>query len=164
MKEFYMTTSTLLEIRGVLQREGIQYEEIEHLPTHTSEESARARGENLRIGGKAIILKLGDADFRIFVLSAALSIDSSAIRKELGAKKIKFADPEAIFSITTLVRGSIPPFGPPILPFPLYADPSILENDRIAFNAGSLTNSIIISVKDWLQIAKPIVLRFAKNV
>ena len=44
---------------------------------------------------------------------------------------------------TGLVSGDVPPFGEPVLPFPLYADESVFENPRIAFNAGSLTDSII---------------------
>ena len=43
----------------------------------------------------------------------------------------------------------MPPFGAPILPFPLYVDPSVLENQRIAFNAGSLTDSIIMTIDDY---------------
>ena len=31
--------------------------------------------------------------------------------------------------------GSIPPFGKPFLPFELFVDPSILDNERIAFSA-----------------------------
>jgi prolyl-tRNA editing enzyme YbaK/EbsC (Cys-tRNA(Pro) deacylase) len=53
------------------------------------------------------------------------------------------------------VPGSVPPFGEPILPFELYVDESILENKRIAFNAGSLTDSIIMSVDDYMKIARP---------
>ena len=58
--------------------------------------------------------------------------------------------------------GSVPPFGEPTLPFPLYADESVFENDRIAFNAGTLTDSIIMSVTDWERIAQPGRLQFSK--
>jgi prolyl-tRNA editing enzyme YbaK/EbsC (Cys-tRNA(Pro) deacylase) len=53
------------------------------------------------------------------------------------------------------VPGSVPPFGEPILPFPLYADTSIASNEKIAFNAGSLTDSVIMQVSDYLRLAKP---------
>ena len=49
--------------------------------------------------------------------------------------------------------GSVPPFGEPILPFELFADPALGNNDRIAFNAGSLTNSIIMAFADYQRIA-----------
>ena len=44
-----------------------------------SEESARARSEELRVGGKALLLKV-DGEFRLFVLSADRKLDSNAIR------------------------------------------------------------------------------------
>jgi prolyl-tRNA editing enzyme YbaK/EbsC (Cys-tRNA(Pro) deacylase) len=58
-------------------------------------------------------------------------------------------------TMTGLVPGSVPPFGRPILPFDLYVDDSIPANDRIAFNAGTLTDSIIMSVPDYLRVARP---------
>ena len=57
--------------------------------------------------------------------------------------------------MTGLVPGSVPPFGRPIMPFPLYVDAAIQENDRIAFNAGSLTDSMILPMADYLRVAKP---------
>ena len=42
------------------------------------------------IGGKALLLKVGD-DFRLFVLSAALKLDSAALRKHLGVRTSRFA-------------------------------------------------------------------------
>ncbi len=57
--------------------------------------------------------------------------------------------------LTGLVPGSVPPFGRPILPFDLYLDEALRTNDRIAFNAGSLTDSIILGMSDYLRIAAP---------
>jgi prolyl-tRNA editing enzyme YbaK/EbsC (Cys-tRNA(Pro) deacylase) len=54
-----------------------------------------------------------------------------------------------------LVPGSVPPFGRPILPFDLYLDAAIPANDRIAFNAGSLTDSMILPITDYLRVASP---------
>jgi len=54
-----------------------------------------------------------------------------------------------------LVPGSVPPFGRPILPFDLYLDEAIRRNERIAFNDGSLTDSIILPMVDYLRIAQP---------
>jgi prolyl-tRNA editing enzyme YbaK/EbsC (Cys-tRNA(Pro) deacylase) len=48
----------------------------------------------------------------------------------------------------------VPPFGEPIVPLPLVADLGLLANDRVAFNAGSLTDSIIMSAEDYRRVAK----------
>ena len=114
----------------------------------------------MRIGGKALAMKVGE-DFRLFVLSAAGKIDSSPIKAHFNVKKSRFASPDELLRLTGLVPGSIPPFGKPLLPFDVFVDQSILDNERIAFNAGSLTDSIIMSVDDYLRIARPTVFAFS---
>jgi prolyl-tRNA editing enzyme YbaK/EbsC (Cys-tRNA(Pro) deacylase) len=147
-------------ILALLEREQIAYRALHHAPTFTSEESARIRGEDLRVGGKAIVMKVGE-EFRLFVVSAALKVDTSAVKQYFRVKKTRFASPEELLMLTGLVPGSIPPFGRPILPFDLFVDPSILDNTNIAFNAGSLTESIIMSVTDYLRVVRPTIFLFA---
>lgn len=141
-------------IRELLNSSGVPFREVHHEPTRTSEESAKARGEELHIGGKALLMK-GDDQFRLFILPANRKLDSGAIRRELGIKKLRFATPEELLELTGLVPGSVPPFGPPILPFELVLDAAIERNPRIAFNAGSLTDSIILALPDYLAVARP---------
>lgn len=141
-------------IRDLLVREGIAFREVHHEPTFTSEDSARARGEEMRIGGKALLMRADDR-YALFVLPADRRANSSAVRKELGIRSLRFATKEELLEQTGLVPGSVPPFGTPLLPFPLYLDAGISQNDKIAFNAGSLTDSIIMAVPDYLGIARP---------
>jgi prolyl-tRNA editing enzyme YbaK/EbsC (Cys-tRNA(Pro) deacylase) len=145
---------TLQSILDMLADAKVDFRTIHHPPTRTSEESAVARGEELKTGGKALLLKLG-TEFRLFVMPADHKLNSKVIKKELGFKKVRFATPDELMELTDLVPGSVPPFGEPILPFPLYADTSIASNEKIAFNAGSLTDSVIMQVSDYLRLAKP---------
>jgi len=147
-------------IRQLLDAHGASYRTVHHEPTRTSEQSAQARGEDIRIGGKALLMNIS-GDHHVFVMSAALRLDSKAVRKRFSVRRSRFATPEELQKLTGLVPGSVPPFGRPILPFDLFVDESITRNERIAFNAGSLTDSIIMSVEDYLRIAKPEVFRFA---
>ena len=149
-----MTPLVLPAIRDLLTNAGIAFRELHHEPTFTSEESARVRGEELRCGGKALLIKTDDL-FRLFVLPADRKLDSAAIRRELAVRKQRFATREELAELTGLVPGSVPPFGRPILPFDLYLDAAIESNPRIAFNAGSLTDSMILAVPDYLRIAQP---------
>ncbi|MFA6455362.1 MAG: YbaK/EbsC family protein [Bacteroidota bacterium] len=129
----------------------IVYRTVHHQPTFTSEESARARGEDVAIGGKAIVMKVDDG-FKLFVLSAVLKVDSKKIKEQFKAKSIRFATKEELMELTGLVPGSVPPFGAPILNLPLHLDISIVANEKIAFNAGSLTDSIIMNTSDYLSV------------
>lgn len=157
-----MSDSILDRIRTLLDAGGVSYRLVEHGPTRTSEESAAARGEPLDVGAKALLLKTDEA-FRLFVMCADLQLDSGAVRKLLNVQKTRFATPEELMQLTGLVPGSVPPFGEPVLPFELYADEQIgVRHDRVAFNAGSLTTSIVLSARDWERVAKPQRFSFAK--
>lgn len=157
-----MATPVVEQIRAFLDGQGIVYRSLDHKPTYTSEESAQVRGEDLAIGAKAILMKTGNA-FNVFVISAARQLDSKKIKKHLGVKKTRFASREELADLTGLVPGAVPPFGRPIFDLNLYADPSVFIHDRVAFNAGALTHSIIMQSADYKRIAKPSIFSFAST-
>ena len=141
----------LEKLRAYLRQNEIPFREIQHRPTTTSAESAQARGEELRVGGKALVVKVDDA-FRLIVLPADRRLDSPSLKQHFHAKKIRFANRQELEQLTGLVPGAVPPFGEPILPLPLYVDQALTSNQRLAFNAGSLTTSIVMPMADYLRI------------
>jgi Ala-tRNA(Pro) deacylase len=149
------------KIKEWLTAQSIAFKEVHHEPTETSEAAALARGEDLSIGGKALVLKIDDS-YKLCVLSAAKKLESGALKKHFGAKKLRFADRDELMELTGLVPGSVPPFGKPLIDLELLLDQSILQNQKIAFNAGSLTDSIIMSTRDYLKVANPVILAFSK--
>ncbi|MGQ1786799.1 MULTISPECIES: YbaK/EbsC family protein [unclassified Saccharicrinis] len=151
----------LKQIRNWLKSESIDFKEVHHEITKTSEESAEARGEDISIGGKALVIKI-DGTFKILVLSAAKKLNSTAVKKYFSSKKMRFASKDELWELTGLVPGSVPPFGRPVIDLDLYVDNSILENDKIAFNAGSLTDSVVMKREDYVALAKPIVFSFSE--
>lgn len=160
-------------ILNLLDENAISYKSLHHEETRTSEESARVRGVDLATGGKALVLKVrpaaaaaaaaDDSDnnnnnaFALFIVSAARQLDTKAIKKEFKTKNVQFATSAELAALTDgLVPGSVPPFGRPILDLDLFVDTSIAqENEIIAFNCGSLTDSVIMAVEDYLKIAVP---------
>jgi prolyl-tRNA editing enzyme YbaK/EbsC (Cys-tRNA(Pro) deacylase) len=157
-----MTCSVFDRITALLRDRNIEFRHVRHGPVQTSEEAATARGEPLEIGGKSLVIKV-DADFRLFVLSAAARLETRAVKRHFRAKGIRFASPVELKDLTALVPGSVPPFGEPILPLPLYVDPSVFANQRIAFNAGSMEDSLIISTVDYRRVAQPEVFKFSQG-
>lgn len=154
------TSSVLSNLINYLTERNIQFNTLHHKPTLTSEESAKERNEDISIGGKAILMKLDDT-FKLFVLSASRKLDNKKIKARFNCKKIRFASVDELKEMTGLVPGSVPPFGRPILEFDLFVDDSITANEKIAFNAGSLTDSIVMSVKDYLVVASPQIFNFS---
>lgn len=155
-----MNDNTFDRIIRMLEATATPYRLVEHEVTRTSEESAR--GEELRVGGKALVVK-ADSGFHLAVLSADRKLDSRALEKCLGTRKLRFATTEELAEATALLPGSVPPFGAPILPFDLFVDRSVLRNDRIAFNAGSLQKSIIMSTDDYIRLSQPTIAEFSKE-
>lgn len=135
-------------ILGHLDAHKAAYRTLKHEVTRTSEDSARVRGEPMAIGGKSLVLKAADR-FVVLVISAARRANSKSLRTALGVRRLRFATPEELLALTGCVPGCVPPFGRPIVPLPLLVDTSILRNERIAFNPGSLTDSVIMARADW---------------
>lgn len=68
-----------------------------------------------------------------------------------------------LLELTGLVPGAVPPFGRPVWAFPLYIDEGLQKNARIAFNAGMLTRSLILSGTDYFLVAAGHPGRFAQQ-
>ena len=148
----------------LLEKHEIDFVHIQHEETLTSKDSARVRGDQLSQGAKAILYKV-ESEYALFIMAAHKRMNHKLIKsyfKEQGkrVKKTRFATTEELHNLTGLVPGSVPPFGHPVLNFDLYVDPSLLQNEHIAFNAGSLSDSIRMKLEDYLEIAKPVTFIF----
>ncbi|MFC1722869.1 YbaK/EbsC family protein [Nanoarchaeota archaeon] len=146
------------KIKQLLEEKGIEYEFKEHEAVRTSEEAAAVRGDDLKIGAKALVFKAGDR-FVMCVLSAAKKIDSKRLKKILGTKKLRFATPEEVMNKTGCEPGGVPPFGN-VFELDVYVDKSLLENEFMAFNAGERTKSLRMKTEDYLQLVRPEVREF----
>lgn len=157
-----MVTATLLDLRKWLEQEDVPHQEIKHASTLTLEDRARVLGVGLQSCVETILMKVVDS-FTLFALSADLRMNSAAIKEQLGIHELRPAKDDEQWSMTTLVPNTMTPFGEPFMPFPLYADPSILRNTRVAFSAGTLTHSIIMRLDHYLRLAKPEIFQFASE-
>lgn len=162
MSSSVLTNQVFETLCSYLNENHITYRQVQHHATYTSEESSLARGEDLNIDGKALLMKVDD-QFCLFVISAVKKCDSKKIKEKLNAKKLRFATNDELFQLTGLVPGSVPPFGHPIMPFNLYIDESIVKNEKIAFNAGLLTESIVMKVEDYLKVVKQEIFGFSAD-
>ena len=147
------------KITELLAKHIIQYQVKEHLPTRTSEESAWHRGEPLKIGAKAMVMKT-DTQFILAVLPADRKIDSARLKQALNTRNLRFATTEELLELTGLVPGAIPPFGS-LFNLPMIVDKALLEEEYMAFNAGSLEKSIKMKVKDYVDVVTPRIEEFS---
>ena len=133
---------------------------MHHQAVFTSEESAKIRGTELKQGAKALVFKTEDK-YVMAVISADRKVDLKKLKTIIGCKKMALAPAEDIKEETGLEKGAIPPFGS-LFKMQVYLDKSLAENEIIAFNAGSHTDSVKMSYEDYVKVEKPIICDMAE--
>ena len=132
-------------IRDLLERMGIPYDEIEHPPVGSCEESLGFRGQAGWEGAssKCILLK-AKGRYYLLVTTAEKEIKARLFKKEFGTKDIRFANREELLEVSGCGPGSVPSFGhrEPTLPF--YVDENILRAGHFMFNPAIPTKSFRI--------------------
>jgi Ala-tRNA(Pro) deacylase len=155
-----MPPSVFERVDNLLKQEGIAFRVLRHEPVYTSEEAARVRGTPLASGAKALVCK-GEAGFVMFVVPADRKLDSHAVRRAKGWRKLRFATREEVVELTGLMPGSIPPFGS-LFALPTFCDQRLGENEVINFNAGDHGISVSMRYADYLQVEQPQLGAFAE--
>jgi Ala-tRNA(Pro) deacylase len=142
-----------------LREAGVVFDLVEHPPVRTSVEAARVRGTRLEQGAKALVVRADDR-FVHCVLPAHLKADNAALRAIVGSRKLRFASREELLELTGCEPGAVPPFGN-FFGLPVLLDEALCANDRVAFNAGSITVSITMRCADLVRVCGATVCRFA---
>jgi Ala-tRNA(Pro) deacylase len=156
-----MSVSVFDRVESLLRQHGIVFQVLRHEPVYTSEEAARIRGTPLASGAKALICK-GDDSFVMFVVPADRKLDSHAVRRAKGWRKLRFATREEVLELTGLAPGSIPPFGS-LFGLPTLCDQRLGDNEAINFNAGDHGISVSMRYTDYVQVEKPELGKFAEQ-
>lgn len=162
-----MSQEIFNKIVELLNENGANFNVIDHVPCGKSAEVAKARGTKLSQGAKALVCHIKNQNEKFYalcVLNADKSADLEALAKQLNAKKVSLASPKEVSELTDCVFGAIPPFSfNPHLR--LFVDSGVLKrNDQIAFNAGLLERSVVMSASDYEKIARPSVINFATEI
>ena len=152
----------LKKVKNFLDFEGIPYNVSEHEPVYTSKQAANIRGVEMKTGVKALVLKTTEGKFIMGLIAADKRIDLKKVAEIVHTKKIKLASPQEVLATTGCEIGSVHPFGP-LYALPTFMDSSVLENERVNFNAGMHTVSIEMNKKDLIKAIKPVINSFAKK-
>lgn len=162
-----MSTVTFLQIKELLNKHKVQYSHVTHNDvTKSSFEAAKIRGTRIEDAAKAIILKAELKDKTIKFIQAVVpgdkKIDLKKLRNLLNVKNVSLASPDEVFEKTGCTIGSVPPFGN-LFDIDMFLDESILQKEKIVFSAGTHTDSIIISPKDYFNVTNPTLVNILKE-
>jgi Ala-tRNA(Pro) deacylase len=131
----------------------VSFETLNHEPVFTSEEAARVRGLNPEMGAKSLLLRADD-QFVLAVLPGDKKLNTKKLKEILKAKNIRFANPEEVEEKMFCQIGACYPFGN-LIDLPMYVDPSLGENEIIAFSPGVHNRSIKIKWADYQRSVEP---------
>jgi len=156
-----MPLSVTARIQELLRSRGITFAFKEHAPVKTSQEAAAVRGTPLHEGAKALVFAADEANV-LAVVPAHKRVGTRAFKRAFGVKNLRMVTPDELRELTGLPVGAVPPFGS-VLDLPTYVDRGLLENERISFNAGSRTASIIMACRDYIAVEQPTLGDFAED-
>ena len=143
-----------MRLQSYLDRMGISYQTLQHDPSFTAQDLAQKE----HVSGHRVIkpvLVEADGQFVLCALPASCRIDVDALRRELGADEMKFADERTLSEVfEDCELGAEPPIGA-IFGIPTVMDDSLANMDRVTFQAGSHQEAVTMRMEDFRRIAQP---------
>lgn len=157
---------TYSRLIALLDEHKAEYRLIDHAPEGRTEIVSPMRGNDIKQAAKCIILmvKLGKktTKYVLGVVPGDARIDLKAVGSLMGATYVSFASTNIAENLAGSVTGTVLPFSfNPELQ--LIADPSLLNNDELYFNAARLDRSMALRTADYVAIAKPRIEHIAQN-
>jgi len=136
-----------------LNQHNLQYEILRHAEAMTAQRIAQAEHVKGRHQAKVVMIKSGDQHL-MMVLPADHHIDLEKVEKVVGkpVSLDKENDFKTLFPDSAV--GAMPPFGN-LYGLPTYVDKSLAQQDYIVLEAGTHTDAIKMSYRDYEKIVKP---------
>jgi len=149
------------KLKEHLDGQKIKYVTISHSPAYTAMEVAETAHVPGHALAKTVMVKL-DGRMAMAVLSSTRKVDLNLLRESAGAEEAKLATEAEFKSLfPDCETGAMPPFGN-LYGMEVYVSPSLTEDDQIAFNAGSHTEVMRLTYKDFERLVKPRVVRMTE--
>ena len=150
----------LRNLRKFLDEHHVKHIVISHSLAYTAQEIAQAAHVHGEQFAKTTIVKL-DGEVAMAVVPAPQKVDLKLLGAAARAMKCELAD-EGDFRgrFPECEVGAMPPFGN-LFGMHVYIDEALTSGKSIAFNAGSHTELVQMSVGDFLRLVKPKVARIS---
>jgi Ala-tRNA(Pro) deacylase len=146
------------EIVAYLTANGVAFERINHPAADSAESYQKTLGTRLEQQAKALFVrfkKTGTKGFVVVAIQAQKKADLDLVRRLIHANEVRLGTKEQLVETTGCGYGELPPFGK-IFSLQLVMDKDLLNEEKIYFNAGSLTFSITMNPNDLVRLEDPI--------
>lgn len=150
------------KLRQFLDSNNIKYVLVTHSTAYTAQEVAESAHISGREIAKSVMVKL-DGKMAMAVLPASKKIDFDLLKEASGVSFVELATEDEFKDIfPDCELGAMPPFGN-LYGMDVYVAVALTDDEEIAFNAGSHTELIRLSYKDFEQLVKPKIARISLN-
>jgi len=129
------------------------YEILHHPEAVTAQRIAQAEHVKARHHAKVVVIKSG-GEHLMAALPADHQIDLEKFAKAIGQTAVLDKEAEFKSLFPDCAIGAMPPFGH-LYGVPTYVDKHLAEQDYIVFEAGTHTDAIKMSYRDYEKIVKP---------
>jgi Ala-tRNA(Pro) deacylase len=141
------------QVIDCLNEHKVRYEILHHPEAVTAQRIAQAEHIKGRHHAKVVILKSGEQHL-MTVLPADHQIDLEKVGKVISKTASLGKEQEFKSLFPDCAIGAMPPFGN-LYGLPTYVDSRLAEQDYIVFEAGTHTDAIKMSYRDYEKIVKP---------
>jgi Ala-tRNA(Pro) deacylase len=146
-----------------LDENGIEYQIAEHPLAYTAAEVAGTQHIPGKQMVKAVIVKAGN-EFIMCVLPAIHMVDFEKLKHVLGNEDLELAEEKELKGLFPEYDvGAEPPFGH-LYGLRVYADSILEEDEDIVFNAGTHTDVVKLSFKDFKRLVKPQIAEIGSHI
>jgi Ala-tRNA(Pro) deacylase len=150
------------KLKEFLDRYEVPYISIKHPHAYTAQQvaaSAHIPGKNMV---KTVMIMIHEK-MAMAVLPATFHVDFNLLREITGEKEVRLAsEQEFKYMFPDCETGAMPPFGN-LYNMVVYAAKVLTEDDEIAFNAGTHSEIIQMTYRDYERLVHPRVLKFAMH-
>ena len=151
-----------LQLIDCLNESKVRYEILHHPEAVTAQRIAQAEHVKGRHHAKVVMIKSGEQRL-MAVLPADHQIDLEKVGKVIGKTASLDSEKEFKSLFPDCAIGAMPPFGN-LYGLPTYVDKSLAAQDYIVFEAGTHSDAIKLSYRDYENIVKPQVEDLAINL
>ncbi|MCT9075534.1 YbaK/EbsC family protein [Streptomyces fulvoviolaceus] len=143
---------------SLLDTSSVDYKLIDHAPEGTTDAVCALRGHPASEAAKCIVLRV-KVDRRttrhvLAVVPGDRRVDLDAVRTLFAARYVGFSDAQTAERLARAIPGTVLPFSfDPELE--VVADPGVVAQPRLYFNAARLDRSLLISGADYARVAQP---------
>src|SRR3989304_2006185 len=146
------------QVKAYLDSKQVTFEVIPHDRVFSSVDEARALGIEADEIAKSLVIHVTHlpGDMALLVVPGSRKISNKKIQQIFATKHARLAtEDEMARDFSQFELGAVPPLGE-LLNLPVYADERLLDHDTILFTGGTHSDSVKISVQDFVNMTNAI--------